>query len=487
MLGITSFGAYIPRLRLVRAVGAQANAWFNSAVLAQSRGERAMANWDEDALTMAVEAARDALSGRARDDIGAVFFGSTTHPFADRQNAGLLAGALDLPEAIVASDLAGSQKAGTGTLLAALNHAAAGHRGESLAVAGEHRRARAGSVQELLYGDAAAAFSIGRDQVIAEFLGSHSTSVDFVDHYRRADSDFEYHWEERWIRDEGYMKLVPASIAAALAKLEIDGASVDHFILPENTAKLAAAVAKRCGIAESSARDGLLGNVGLTGAAHPLLLLAHALEDARPGQTIIVVGFGQGCDVLAFRTTEALGRLARRHAVSGSLARRKEERNYQKFMAFNEVLVMEKGLRAESNPQTALTTQYRHRRMLLGLVGGRCTQCGTPQLPPADVCVNPACQHTGPMSPYRFADEPARIKTWSADNLTFTPDPPAHYGMVEFERGGRFMADITDYDVGAVSVGQAVRMVFRVRGRDPVRGITRYFWKAAPVYGAKEA
>ena len=90
------------------------------------------------------------------------------------------------------------------------------------------------------------------------------------------------------------------------------------------------------------------------------------------------------------------------------------------------------------------------------------------------------------MQPYRFADEAAQIKTWSADWLTYTPDPPAHYGMVEFTRGGRFVADITDWDLGKVEVGQPVRMVFRVRGRDAQRGMVRYFWKAAPLAGAGE-
>ena len=100
MIGITCYGAYVPRLRLSRAAAAQANAWANPTLLAQARGERSMANWDEDSLTMAVEAARDALAGRGTDGIGALYFGSTTHPFADRQNAGLVAAALDLPESI---------------------------------------------------------------------------------------------------------------------------------------------------------------------------------------------------------------------------------------------------------------------------------------------------------------------------------------------------------------------------------------------------
>lgn len=485
MIGITSFGAYVPRGRLNRAIAAKANAWNSPGLTAQARGERAMAGWDEDSLTMAVEAARHALADRQTTP-GAVYFGSTTHPFADRQNAGVVAGALDLPETVVTTDLGGSLKAGTAALLAALNHVAVQADDEALVVAGEHRRARSASVQELMYGDAAAAFTLGSSGVIAEYLGGHSVSTDFVDHYRAAGQSFDYHWEERWLRDEAFQKWVPAAVAAALKKLDIKAGSVDQFLLAEPAPKLAAAVAKRVGIADAAVTDGLLGSVGHAGAAHALLLLANALEAAAPGQTMILVSFGQGCDVLVFRTTSAIARLAPRVAVKACLARRKEITDYAKFQAFNEVVTLEKGLRAEANPQTALSTMYRNRRMLTGLVGGRCRKCGTAQFPPALRCVNPSCHHAGEMDPHRFADETARIKTWASDWLTYTPEPPAHYGMIEFDCGGRFMADITDWDVGKVDVGEPVRMVFRVRGRDPQRGMIRYFWKAAPL-AAKEA
>ena len=100
--GITAFGAYLPRLRLQRKAMASANAWFNPSIMGQGKGERTMANWDEDAVTMAVEAARDALPGgdpfAGRRHIEALYFASTTMPFADRQNAGIIAEALNIGE-----------------------------------------------------------------------------------------------------------------------------------------------------------------------------------------------------------------------------------------------------------------------------------------------------------------------------------------------------------------------------------------------------
>src|SRR5690606_4162611 len=87
--GILSFGAYIPRLRLARKAIADANGWFNAALKAQGKGERAICNWDEDPITMAVEAGRDALLGQDRAALRGLRFASTSFPFLDRLNAGL--------------------------------------------------------------------------------------------------------------------------------------------------------------------------------------------------------------------------------------------------------------------------------------------------------------------------------------------------------------------------------------------------------------
>src|SRR5258706_8129130 len=96
--GILAFGAYIPWRRLPRKAIAETHGWFNPALKGQAKGERAFCNWDEDPVTMAVEAARDALSGRDRAKIASLRFASTTYPFLDRLHSGIVAGALSLPD-----------------------------------------------------------------------------------------------------------------------------------------------------------------------------------------------------------------------------------------------------------------------------------------------------------------------------------------------------------------------------------------------------
>jgi 3-hydroxy-3-methylglutaryl CoA synthase len=485
MTGITAYGAYIPRLRLQRKAVAQANAWFAPGLLGGAKGERAMANFDEDAVTMAVEAARDCLPAsdpiKDRAFVDAVYFASTSMPFSDRQNAGIIASALSLSDDISSLDVSSSQRAGLSALIAALDAVKAARSKTALVAAGEKRKARAASPQELAYGDAAAAVTVGNDKVIAKLLGSHSVTLDFVDHFRGDGEEFDYGWEERWIRDEGYTKIVPAAIKALLEKTGVKGADIAHLVLPCPFSKLDQTLAKQSGIDPAKVRDNLASTVGDAGAAQSLLMLVHALEQAKPGEKILVAQFGQGCDALLFEVTPEIAGLSKRNGVTGALARRKEETNYNKFLGFNGLIELEKGMRAEVDKRTALTVLYRKNEMLMGLVGGKCRVCGTAQFPKTRICVNPNCKAVDSQDPYSFADQAGTILSWSADFLTYSMSPPNHYGMITFAEGGRFMSDITDVDQGQIDTGSKMKMVFRVKDVDEKRGFKRYFWKATPV------
>jgi 3-hydroxy-3-methylglutaryl CoA synthase len=484
MTGITAYGAYIPRLRLQRKAVTQANAWYAPGMVGAGKGERAMANFDEDAVTMAAEAARDCLPANdpltERAHIDAIYFASTSMPFSDRQNAGIVAQALSLPDEVSSFDISSSQRAGTSALLAGLDSVKAGRAKAAIVTAGERRKARAASTQELAYGDAGAALALGTTKVIAKFLGSHSTTLDFVDHFRGEGDDFDYGWEERWIRDEGYTKIVPAAIKALYEKTGVNGADIAHFILPCPFARMDQQLAKQVGIDPAKVRDNFAGTVGDSGSAHALLMLAHALEQAKPGEKILVAQFGQGCDALLFEVTPEIANLPKRSGVSGALARRREESNYMKYLAFNGLIELEKGMRAEVDRKTALTVLYRKNDMLMGLVGGKCNVCGTAQFPRTRICVNPNCKAVDSQEPYSFAEQQGTILSWSADFLTYSMAPPNHYGMITFSDGGRFMADITDVEQGQIDSGSKVRMAFRVKEIDEKRGFKRYFWKAVP-------
>jgi 3-hydroxy-3-methylglutaryl CoA synthase len=478
--GILAAGAYVPRLRLSRRAIADANAWLNAALKSQAKGERAICNWDEDSVTMAVEAARDTLVGRNRADVKAIHLCSTTFPFLDRLNAGVVAQALDLSEDVSALDVAATQRAATSALRAAITGAS-----ETLIVAAENRRAKAASPVEISAGDGAAALLLGEGSPIAVPLASATFTADFVDHYRSLEAPFDYQWEERWIRDCGYMEIVPPVIRRCLERAGVAAADVGHFCMPAVLPRVVNSVAKAAGISEKAIRDSLNVQCGDTGTAHPLLLLVAALEDAKPGGRILVVGFGQGADALLFECVAPLNSVNGRLGVKGHLARRHEEVNYSKFLAFNDLVEVERGMRAEADKLTPLSALWRNRETVTSFKGGRCTTCGTLQFPKSRVCVNPNCNALDSQEPHPFADKIGRVNSYTADRLTYSPDPPACYGMIQFENGGRWMMDFTDLEAEQLEVGRSMRMVFRIKDIDAQRGFRRYFWKAAPVNSAE--
>ena len=467
--GITSVGVYLPRRRLARHAIAEALAWRSQTV--GGRGERAYGNWDEDALTMAVEAGRDALG--AQQTVAGVTFASTTHPFLDRSNAGLVAEALGLPARVSTQDTAGSQRAGTSALRALLE----GHAPATLLVAADRRATRPGSVQELHYGDGAAALVVGEQADLAEYLGGYSENIDFVDHYRQAGEMHDYALEERWIRTEAWGPFVRRAVAALLAQTQVPAVAITRVVLPapRDTAE---PLLRALGLTNATLVDGLHDRVGDTGVAHPLLMLAGALEIAAPGELILVIGFGQGIDALLLRVRERATAHRAGRGLAGALAAGLTDQAYVRFLSHGGALTLDWGMRAERDARTAHSVHYRKRAALNGFTGGRCTACGTVQFPPAPACVNPDCRAFAPQTPVRLTDVPATVKTYTEDWLAFTPAPPLVYGNVAFEGGGNAFMEFADVDPGEVAVGAALVFVFRIKDVDHARGFHRYFWKA---------
>jgi len=481
MVGITSYGGYIPRYRLNRMLVVQNMAWYFPVIMAVAQGEKAVANWDEDAISMAVAAAYDCMNGKDRKALDGVYLASTTQPFADRLNAGIVATALNVPEnGTVNADFAACTKAGTTAAIAALEAIESGQRDNVLVVAADQRGTKMATMYEMFFGDGAAALSFGKDDVIAEFKGSYSINVDFVDHYKGCGEDFDYGWEERWVRDIGYGKVIPEAIAGFLNKTGMKIEDFSKVIYPCYFGGTHRGIAKKLGLDPAKVQDNMHAVCGDTGTAHPFVMLVAALEEANPGDKLLVASFGQGCDVMAFEVTEKIKNLSDRIGIKGSLANRADLDSYQKFAKFRDLIVADLGIRGEANPNSSLTALYRNRKMLYGLVGAKCNKCGTPQYPSMPICVNPDCGNSKDFEDYEFSDKPANVLMFTGDMLSASVNPPAIYGLVGFEGGGRAFVDFTDCDLNAVKVGMPARMSFRRRNKDKERGFTGYFWKAVP-------
>jgi 3-hydroxy-3-methylglutaryl CoA synthase/NAD(P)-dependent dehydrogenase (short-subunit alcohol dehydrogenase family)/putative sterol carrier protein len=455
--------------------------WLAPATVMAAQGDRSMCNWDEDSLTMAVAASRNCLSGMDKRKVDTLYFASTTAPYADRLNAGVVATALNLREDILSGDFTSSLRSGTTALVTGLESIQGGNRSHALVAASDARESKAASFYEMWFGDGAGALLLGNEGVIAAFKGSYSVSYDFVSHFRQAHRRFDYTWEERWVRDEGYAKIIPEAIGGLLKKLDLSIKDIHRLAYPCFFGRTHAGIARTLGAEKEQVVDAMHSVCGETGAAHPLLMFIAALEQSNPGDRIVMAGFGQGCDALCFEVTDAIEDLPARVGTAAALKAKKPTENYMKFLKFRDLVVTETGIRAEAPSQTAMSTLWRKRKMILGLVGGKCTACGAPQFPMMDICVNPDCGAIHSQEDYEFADRSVTIKSFTGDMLAYSIDPPAIYGMVQFEGGGRMMADFTDCEQDDIKVGMRAHMVFRKHASDRERGFTGYFWKAVPV------
>lgn len=156
------------------------------------------------------------------------------------------------------------------------------------------------------------------------------------------------------------------------------------------------------------------------------------------------------------------------------------DRNYLRFLCFNGLLPIDRGMRAERDNRTAQSAFYRHRQTVTQAVGGRCTKCDTPQFPRTRVCVNPECRATDTQEPEGFAHKRASVKSFTEDWLALSFSPPLMYGNIRFEGGGVAMLEFSDFEPGELRVGAPLELAFRIKDIDEKRGFRRYCWKATP-------
>ncbi len=474
-LGIVDAAAYVPAMRLDRRAIFAANAWANPALKGLARGSRSMCNWDEDSITMGVEAARRCLAGRPREGLHRLYFASTTPPFADRQCATVVGEALNLSEQMATVDVGNSRNAGMQALCEALRGG-----GEALVVAADARKAKPASVQELQYGHGAAAVLLGGENPIAQIVAEFRLARDFVDQFRGSGQPFDYRWEERWVRDRGYRSILPALLRGVLERAGVAPGQLARLVLPAAPPRMTGVFAKGLGLPPDRVQDGRLGDVGDTGAPHPLLLAVDALSDARPGDLILLIGFAQGGIALLLKATAHLPAWQQRNAERLALTPPRPETAYTKYLSFSGLLPMDFGMRAEADAKTALSAFDRHRAELTGFTGGRCPVCKTAQFPRSARCVNPECNAEAEQEVVLLAEEPGSVASFTQDWLAYTPHPPLQYGLASTASGARVLMEFTECPLERMQVGLKLRFVFRIHAIDSQRGFRRYFWKGAP-------
>ena len=472
MTGITSFGAYIPFYRLAHKEIARA--WGGRA----GEGERAVANVDEDSITMAVEAVRDLLAEGDGREVDGLMFATTTSPFAEKQASSLIATAADLRHDVRSADYSSSLRSATTATLAAIDSVKAGSASNVIITAADTRLAAPKSANERIFGDAASAIAVGRDKVIADLIASHSTVDEMTDVWRTGEDQFVSGWEERFSITQGYQRVVRQAVNELFERTAIGPSEISKAILYAPDAGTLAGTARSLGLKPEQIPDHLFSTVGNTGSAMPLLVLSSVLEDARPGEKLLVVGYGSGCDALLFEVTDEIENaksVAGRRGVKGHLASKANLDSYERYARFRELIDSEAARR--QSPSASAPLILRRRDDIYRLHGYRCLNCGKIQYPSQRVCIS--CQTKDNFESVRLADKNATLFTFTLDYLNADPDPPSVMSVIDFDGGGRAFLMMTDRNPAEVRIDQQVEMTFRRMYE--AEGFTNYYWKCRPL------
>ncbi len=467
MAGIASYGADVPQTRLPLALIAGRPA-------KEGGPEKAVAHYDEDAITMGVSAALDCLAGFDRQSVDALFFASTSYPMREKQAATLVAKALDLPRAIATSDHAGSLRAGTAALEAAVNAVAAGSARNALVVISDARLGAPRGALEAKLGDGAAAFLVSNTHTIADYETSSAIADELQGIWRIDGETFTHSWEDRFVVQEGYVPNMVAALAAYFDKATSKPSDYAKAALYAHDARSIAGVAKQAGIAPEQVQNPLFGKLGNTGCAFAPMLLIHALESASAGDRLLVASYGDGAHVMGFVATDHISKLDARRGMSWHLERRRALKSYDVYLKARNLDAKE--WESGTDGGLSATIRFRERDADISMLGAKCTRCGQIHFPSQRVCTR--CYAKDEWEPIRLSDKRGKLLAYTFDYFFPSSEPPTIMIMTDVE-GCRVQVQLCNSQADEVRLDMPVEFVFRVIHQ--AGGKPNYFWKASPI------
>ncbi len=312
--GIVGYGAYIPPYRI--KVEEIAKVWNKNAEnIKNSLGliEKSVPSLDEDAATIAVEAARNALRHAQINpaDIGAIFVGSESHPYVVKPTATIVAEAIEATPNMTAADTEFACKAGTVAIQVCMGMAKSGMIKYGLAIGADTSQGMPGDALEYSASAGGAAFVIGSDirNSIAQIIDTYSYTTDTPDFWRREMQQFPRHGA-RFTGEPAYFRHVMAAARGLMEKTGENFNDFDYVVFHQPNGKFPLRAAKELGIPKEKLEAGMLVSmIGNTYSGCSLLGLSAVLDIAKPGQKILLVSYGSGAgsDAFSIETTDLIG------------------------------------------------------------------------------------------------------------------------------------------------------------------------------------
>ncbi|MHA1483584.1 MAG: hydroxymethylglutaryl-CoA synthase [Candidatus Heimdallarchaeaceae archaeon] len=310
-VGIVSFGSYIPRYRI--KIEEIAKVWDEDPIEIKAQSQinsKSVPGPDEDVATMAVESARNAISrwkGKEKD-LGAIYVGSESHPYAVKPTATIVAAALDVEQSLTAADLEFACKAGTAGMQMCFGLVKSKMISLGLAIGADSSQGRPRDPLEYTVGAGSAAFLIGSENIIAELEGTYSVTTDMPDFWRREGAVYPSHGV-RFTGQPAYFKHTIDASKGLMEELGTKHSDYKHVIFHQPNAKFPQAVARMLGFSKEQVELGLIcKQMGNAYSASSILGFANVLNNANSGDRILLTSYGSGAgsDSFSFIITEAI-------------------------------------------------------------------------------------------------------------------------------------------------------------------------------------
>ena len=259
-VGIVHYGAYIPRYRI--RVEEIASVWNDDGEkVSRSLGvyEKSVPAMDEDTVTISVEAARSALEncGINPQDIGAIYVGSESHPYAVKPSATIVAAAIDAAPDLTAADIEFACKAGTAGIQMCMGLVKAGYIKYGLAIGADTSQGKPGDTLEYTASAGGAAYIIGKDKLIAELQDTYSFTTDTPDFWRREGREYPEH-SQRFTGEPAYFRHVIAASKKIMERNKLSPEDFDYVVFHQPNGKFPKIAAKKLGFTEEQLLKGLL-------------------------------------------------------------------------------------------------------------------------------------------------------------------------------------------------------------------------------------
>ena len=473
MAGIVAYGSYVPFYRLSRSeIG---KAWGKSG----GAGEKAIAGSDEDSITLATEAALACLKGIDHHEVDSLYFASTRPPYAQKQSASIISAACNLREDISSMDFGHSIRAGSNALLAAIHAVKGGSIKKALVTVAECQVPPGDSADELALGDGAAALIIGDTDIVATIEHIYCGTSEFLDTWRLPQDLYNQTWEDRFVHDMGYLRILKGAVSEAVRRYNLDLKSFYKVIYNAPNDRYHKTIAKTLKLDEKSqVQNPLYSEIGNTAAASTLMMLTAALGDARPDDKILLINYGDGVDIFILAVTPGVEKIKGKNGLMSWL-NSKMMVPYGKYLHLRNLMQWETDRRPA--PRTSLPILFRESKGLMRLLGKRCQTCGHEQFPRTRICM--WCQaDLGTTAAYDdvwLARQTGRLFSYNLDLRADTPDLPNVNCVVDLEGGARFYGLMTDRDPEKLQIG--LPMEFTFRRINDAQGVHNYFWKVRPI------